>query len=189
MLNDADTRIVGTAVLDQNSAIADEPTIGALVGNEFLYIANSQWEKHDDAGVPRTGVKRTAPVILALRLRLADAEGDDRREHRGPRQVHETDLLAEATFEFGIELGKPRSHSGENLGPKLVDLGILGTEALLKLRVEPRKVDLVEFHQIGPVGSVHGVEPVDEFVGGLLTYTIVEGLGQSCGHGHRRLLR
>ena len=69
MLNDADTRIVATVVLDQNSTVADEPTIGAISGDEFLYVANTQWEKHDDNGVPRPGVRRTAPVILALKLR------------------------------------------------------------------------------------------------------------------------
>ncbi|HEX7937533.1 MAG TPA: hypothetical protein VF483_01005 [Gemmatimonadaceae bacterium] len=68
MINDADTRIVGTALLDQNPAVADEPTIGAISGNEFLYVANSQWDKHDDDGIPKPGVARTAPVILAVRL-------------------------------------------------------------------------------------------------------------------------
>jgi len=68
VLNDADTRIVGTSILDQNSAVADEPTIGALSGNDFLYVANSQWEKHDDAGVPKPGIARTAPVILSIRV-------------------------------------------------------------------------------------------------------------------------
>ncbi len=67
-LDAAGTRIISATVLDQNSAIADEPTIGALNGDEFLYVANSQWEKHGDDGAPTPGAARTAPKILSLRL-------------------------------------------------------------------------------------------------------------------------
>jgi len=52
-------------VLDRNPA-ADEPTIGAIVGREFVYVANSQWEKHDAAGVPRATAKLAGPVLLVL---------------------------------------------------------------------------------------------------------------------------
>lgn len=62
------TRIVTAAVLDQNSAVADEPTIGAVVGNSFVYVANSQWEKYTDAGQRRAGTRLSAPVLLAVPL-------------------------------------------------------------------------------------------------------------------------
>lgn len=62
------TRIVRADVLDRNSAVADEPTIGTIVAGEFVYVANSQWEKHDDVGrrVPVRALTR--PVLLAVRL-------------------------------------------------------------------------------------------------------------------------
>lgn len=62
-------RIVGAEVLDRNSAIADEPTIGAIVGHEFVYVANSQWEKYEEDGRRRAGTTLTRPVLLAVPLR------------------------------------------------------------------------------------------------------------------------
>jgi DNA-binding beta-propeller fold protein YncE len=68
LLDNSGLRIMGSVVLDQNSTVADEPTIGALIANEFLYVANSQWEKHNDAGAPTPGAHRAGAVILALKL-------------------------------------------------------------------------------------------------------------------------
>lgn len=56
-------------VLDRNSEIADEPTIGTIVGDRFVYVANSQWEKHDDGGRPRPGVSLTPLVLLGVPIR------------------------------------------------------------------------------------------------------------------------
>jgi streptogramin lyase len=56
-------------VIDRNVAIADEPTIGTIVGDRFVYVANSQWEKHDDAGRPRAGARLTPTVLLAVPLK------------------------------------------------------------------------------------------------------------------------
>ncbi len=61
-------RIVQAIVLDRNPAIADEPTIGAIAGPDFVYVANSQWEKFDEKGVQKDGVRLTAPVLLAVPL-------------------------------------------------------------------------------------------------------------------------
>jgi len=36
-------------VLDRNTPLADEPTIGTIAGDEFVYVANSQWEKYEAA--------------------------------------------------------------------------------------------------------------------------------------------
>jgi hypothetical protein len=65
-LDSAWTRVVRAAVLDRNLPIADEPTIGTIVGDDFIYVANSQWEKYDDSGVllPRAVLKR--PVLLSV---------------------------------------------------------------------------------------------------------------------------
>lgn len=56
-------------LLDRNLPIADQPTIGALAGDDFLYVANSQWEQYDDAGNLRPGAVLSEPVVLRLPLR------------------------------------------------------------------------------------------------------------------------
>jgi len=64
------TRIVRADVLERNPAVADEPTLGTIVGDEFIYVANSQWEKYDASGarIPRTVLRR--PVLVAIPARL-----------------------------------------------------------------------------------------------------------------------
>jgi sugar lactone lactonase YvrE len=61
-------RFTKAEVLDRNPAIADEPTIGAIADNTFVYVANSQWEKHDEQGVPRSGAPRKPPVLISVPL-------------------------------------------------------------------------------------------------------------------------
>jgi sugar lactone lactonase YvrE len=68
VLDPAGGRVVRVEVLDRHLPLADEPTIGAVVGGEFVYVANSQWEKHDDAGVPNAGARLARPVLLAVPL-------------------------------------------------------------------------------------------------------------------------
>lgn len=66
---DASGRNVARAdLIDRNSTIADEPTIGTVVGGEFVYVANSQWEKYRDAGERISSKPLTAPVLLAAPL-------------------------------------------------------------------------------------------------------------------------
>ncbi len=60
-------RIERAEVLDRNIPTADEPTIGTLAGGQFVYVANSQWEKYSERGA-RLPVALTAPVLLALPL-------------------------------------------------------------------------------------------------------------------------
>jgi sugar lactone lactonase YvrE len=62
-------RIVSAEVLDRNAGIADEPTIGTLVGDEFVYVANSQWEKYSDDGTLKAGAPLARPKLLAITLR------------------------------------------------------------------------------------------------------------------------
>ena len=68
-LDSAWTRIVRAEVLDRNLPVADEPTIGTIVGDEFVYVANSQWEKYDESGarLPRAILRR--PVLIAVPAR------------------------------------------------------------------------------------------------------------------------
>jgi SMP-30/Gluconolactonase/LRE-like region len=67
-LDAAGTRIVRADVLDQNVALAGEPTIGTIVGDRFVYVANSQWDEYDDDGhrVPKTTL--SPPLLLAAPL-------------------------------------------------------------------------------------------------------------------------
>jgi sugar lactone lactonase YvrE len=66
-LDPAGERIVRAEVLDRHVSLADEPTIGAVAGNAFVYVANSQWEKYTDDGT-RKAVPLTAPILLAVPL-------------------------------------------------------------------------------------------------------------------------
>jgi sugar lactone lactonase YvrE len=67
VLDPSGTRFVRAEVLDRN-AVADEPTIGEIVGNDFVYVANSQWEKHKDDGTVVPGARLAPPVLLAVPL-------------------------------------------------------------------------------------------------------------------------
>lgn len=62
-------RIARAVVLDRSSAIADQPTIGTIGGGDFVYVANSQWEKHGPRGEPIAARRLTRPVLLAVPLR------------------------------------------------------------------------------------------------------------------------
>jgi hypothetical protein len=64
------TRIVRAEVLDRNVPLADEPTIGTIAGDDFVYVANSQWEKYDDNGVLRPGAALRRPVLVRVPARL-----------------------------------------------------------------------------------------------------------------------
>lgn len=65
-LDSTRTKIIAATLLDRNRSIADEPTIGTLIGDDFVYVANSQWEKYSGAGelLPRAVLKR--PVLIRV---------------------------------------------------------------------------------------------------------------------------
>jgi sugar lactone lactonase YvrE len=65
-LSSSGREIERASVIDQNP-LADEPTIGTIVGDAFVYVANSQWEKRDGGGGARLPL--TAPRLLRLPLR------------------------------------------------------------------------------------------------------------------------
>jgi sugar lactone lactonase YvrE len=69
VLDQTGNRIARAEVLDRNLPVADEPTIGAMVNQSFVYVANSQWEKYADDGTVRPGAKLARPVLLAVPLR------------------------------------------------------------------------------------------------------------------------
>jgi sugar lactone lactonase YvrE len=61
-------RLLRVDVLDRNVAVADEPTIGTMFRGEFIYVANSQWEKFSDEGVRDPSRPLTPPIVLRLPL-------------------------------------------------------------------------------------------------------------------------
>jgi sugar lactone lactonase YvrE len=61
-------RIVAVELLDRHLPLAAEPTIGTVWGGRYFYVANSQWDEYDDAGLLRPGARLEAPRILELRL-------------------------------------------------------------------------------------------------------------------------
>ena len=69
VLDGTGMRIARAELLDRNTLIADEPTIGTIAGDEFVYVANSQWEKYTEGGARIPARRLTAPVLLAVPLR------------------------------------------------------------------------------------------------------------------------
>jgi DNA-binding beta-propeller fold protein YncE len=65
----AANRLLRVEVVDQNVAVADEPTIGTILGGEFIYVANSQWAKFTDDARRETERPLTAPIALRVPLR------------------------------------------------------------------------------------------------------------------------
>ena len=70
VLNAAGDGIVAARVLDQQPALAPEPTIGTMVDNAFVYVATSQWETHDESG-------RRLPGAPLPAVRLIEVPVDD----------------------------------------------------------------------------------------------------------------
>lgn len=65
-LDSSGVAVAGAAVIDQRLPVADEPTIGAMLGDEFVYVANSQWEKHDAQGRRIASRPLTPPIVLGI---------------------------------------------------------------------------------------------------------------------------
>lgn len=59
-------RIVHASVVDRDLTMAPEPTIGTLVGDAFVYVANSLWEEFDDRGVMKPGVALSRPRLISV---------------------------------------------------------------------------------------------------------------------------
>jgi hypothetical protein len=68
VLDPSGTQFTRIDVLDQNFDVADEPTIGTIAGREFVYVANSQWDKHDAKGNSLAGKTLTPPKLLSVPL-------------------------------------------------------------------------------------------------------------------------
>jgi len=55
-------------MLDRNPAVADEPTLGAVVGDSLFYLATSQWEKYDDSGKRIANTRLLPATVLGVAL-------------------------------------------------------------------------------------------------------------------------
>ena len=60
-------------LLDRNPALADEPTLGTIVGDTAFYVATSQWDKIDDAGRRAPGTTLRPASVLRVALESASA--------------------------------------------------------------------------------------------------------------------
>jgi sugar lactone lactonase YvrE len=61
-------RIVGSVPIERGHPRYREPTLGALVGRELYYVANSQWELFGEDGRIAQPDSLQEPVVLRLRL-------------------------------------------------------------------------------------------------------------------------
>jgi sugar lactone lactonase YvrE len=68
VLNAAGDSIVAMQTIDQHPALAPEPTIGTMMGDRFVYVADSQWEEYDDAGRLKPGAHLMRPRLVAVPL-------------------------------------------------------------------------------------------------------------------------
>ncbi|MFL5618477.1 MAG: hypothetical protein ACJ79A_08815 [Gemmatimonadaceae bacterium] len=65
-LNLAGDSIMTARVLDQQPALAPEPTIGSMVGDRFVYVANGQFEAYDDEGRRRPNATLTGARLIVV---------------------------------------------------------------------------------------------------------------------------
>lgn len=56
------------SILEMNHPQFDEPTLGVVAGEDFFYVANSQWGSFDKGGVIWPPDRLKEPVILRVRL-------------------------------------------------------------------------------------------------------------------------
>ena len=61
--------MIGAEILEKNSPLLDEPTLGVVVGDDFYYIANPQWGSFDKDGKMFPPEKLQEPTVLKVRLR------------------------------------------------------------------------------------------------------------------------
>ena len=67
-LDRSGTRVRAVEVIDRNFTVADEPAIGTILGTNFIYVANGQWEKFDDRGKRLPAAVLTRTILLAVPL-------------------------------------------------------------------------------------------------------------------------
>lgn len=83
-LDRSGVRIRSIAVVDRHLPVADEPTIATILGQDLIYVANSQWEKYDDEGRRKPGTTLGPTVLLALKIRERLGSPSGPRGSRSP---------------------------------------------------------------------------------------------------------
>jgi len=68
-LDPAMRAVVSAEILLRDTALADDPTHVALVGDVLYAIGNAGWNKYGEDGAPKTDVLLTAPRLLRLAIR------------------------------------------------------------------------------------------------------------------------
>ena len=61
-------RVEKLEVIEANNPVFDEPTLGVVVGEQFYFIANSQWGAIDEKGRLASAEKLRDPIVLRLKL-------------------------------------------------------------------------------------------------------------------------
>ena len=68
ILDPTGDRIARLEVLDRNTPLAPEPTIGTVVGRRFVYVANGQWDEYDDDGHLNADARLEPARLVAVPL-------------------------------------------------------------------------------------------------------------------------
>jgi hypothetical protein len=68
-LNKGMDRIIGSSIIDRAHPAFNEPTIGCISGNEFYYVANSQWSGYTDKHELKPAEELQEIVILRSSLK------------------------------------------------------------------------------------------------------------------------
>jgi hypothetical protein len=68
VLDSAWSGIIRTEIIDRNVPLADEPTMGIVLGDDFVYVANSHWGKYDDDGSLLPNARLRRPVLMSVGL-------------------------------------------------------------------------------------------------------------------------
>jgi sugar lactone lactonase YvrE len=59
-------RVESGEILEMNTPLVEEPTLGVVVGDDFIYVANAQWERLDNDG--KLNSEFTEPTIARVAL-------------------------------------------------------------------------------------------------------------------------
>jgi hypothetical protein len=62
------SRLTAARTIDRNNPLADEPTGGTIVGDAFVYLSSSSWDKYDDDGARIAARPLRSPVLLRVPL-------------------------------------------------------------------------------------------------------------------------
>lgn len=65
---DANGRVARSTVLAANDPRFSEPTLGAVIGDRFRFIANSQWDRFGPEAVLPPDAELAAPLVLEVAL-------------------------------------------------------------------------------------------------------------------------